>query len=1038
MIARLIRLALEQRLLIAVIGIIICVGGLYSFQHQPIDAYPDISAQQVLIIAQYPGRAPEEIERQVTIPIELAMGSVPKLQVVRSRTIFGLCVVSLVFEEGVDKYFARQRVQEKLTTVRLPTGVEPELGPLATAYGEIYRYELQSDREHGQVDLRTLNDWVVIPRLMRTPGVAEVSNFGGLQKQYSVKLDPHQLEEYGMSLGDIVDAIKMNNSNAGGSILKRGDMSFVIRGRGSLQDETDLANTVVNTIGGSPVYLHDVSTVEFDSRPPAGIFGKDDHTLAVEGIVLMRRGENPSQTLQRVKEQVESLNSTVLPKGVKIVPFYDRQYLVDSTLHTVGHSVGTGIALVLLVLLAFTGSPALAVLVVLTVPFSLLFALVLMYLTNIPIGLLSIGAIDFGILVDGAVVMVDNIAHHLTIRSRNRQGLAPDAPGETVHGAILSSAVEVERPIFFSMLMIICAYLPLLTLTSIEGLLFRPMALTVVYALLGAVLFALFVIPSMAVVLLRRGYADWENPLLQWSRPFYAALLGWLLKLRWLVAVCVVAIVVTVCVTIVPKLGFDFLPYLDEGTIWVRANFSEGTSLEQTATYANRMRALICEFPDVTFVTSQAGRNDSGTDPFVPSRVEMMVGLKPMNEWVEESKQDLIAKIGARLRSEFPTTRFNFTQPIIDSVTEDTNGTSANLAVEFSGSDSDQLHQLARQTVDVLRSVRGAVDVNIEQEGPQPQLVVQADRDRCARYDVHVDDVNEVINTALGGEPVGILYEGERRFDIVARFDRDLLTSPEAVGRLPVFTKDGVPIPLSQVADFSLTDGQTIIARDSNRRRITVRSDIVGRDQGGFVAEAKQAFAKKMTVPEGVNVRWIGMFENLERASRHMLIVVPVTIFIIYILLLTTFGSQKESLLVILAIPFAFIGGALALYVRGMTLNVSSGVGFTALFGVAIMDGVLMVEWITALRHRGRSIDEAIIEGALGRLRPILMTSSVAILGLLPASVARGLGSDVQRPLATVIVWGLVSAVMLTLFVVPVLYRIFAPTVKPHFTPHQG
>lgn len=1039
MIARLIRLALEQRLLIAAVCLMICAGGVWSFQHQPIDAYPDISAQQVLIIAQYPGRAPEEIERQVTIPIELAMGSVPNLQVVRSRTIFGLSVVSLVFDEGVDKYFARQRVQEKLSSIKLPDGVEPELGPLATAYGEIYRYELRSDREHGQVDLRTLNDWVVIPRLMRTPGVAEVANFGGLQKQYSVKLDPHQLEEYGMSLGDIVDAVKTNNSNAGGSILRRGDMSFVIRGRGSLQDEQDLANTVVNTVSGSPVYLHDVATVEFDSRRPAGIFGKDGQASAIEGIVLMRRGENPSVTLERVKKEVASLNANVLPKGVEIVPFYDRQYLVDSTLHTVGHSVGTGIALVLLVLLAFTGSPALAMLVVLTVPFSLLFALVLMYMTNIPIGLLSIGAIDFGILVDGAVVMVDNIAHHLTVRSRNRQGRPVDAPGESVRGAILSSAVEVERPIFFSMLMIICAYLPLLTLTSIEGLLFRPMALTVVYALLGAVLFALFVIPSLAVILLRNGYFDWENPLLQWYRPVYAGLLKILLRLRWLVAVSVVGVVALVCVTIVPKLGVDFLPYLDEGTIWVRANFSEGTSLEQTASFANRMRSLIQEFPDVTFVTSQAGRNDSGTDPFVPSRVEMMIGMKPMDQWVEHSKQDLIQKIGAKLRSEFPTTRFNFTQPIIDSVTEDTNGTSANLAVEFSGGESEKLLELARETVKILRKVPGAVDVNIEQEGPQPQLVVHADRERCARYNVHVDDVNELINTALGGEPVGILYEGERRFDIVVRFDRDLLTSPQAVGRLPVFTRQGVPIPLSQVTDFSLVDGQTMIARESNRRRITVRSDIVGRDQGSFVAEAQRLFAKEMKVPEGFTVRWIGMFENLERASRHLSIVLPITIFIIYILLFTTFGSQKESLLVILAIPFAFIGGALALYVRGMTLNVSSGVGFTALFGVAIMDGVLMVEWITALRQRGIPIDDAIIEGALGRLRPILMTSSVAILGLLPASVARGLGSDVQRPLATVIVWGLVSAVILTLFVVPVLYRIFAPNVKvTHSTPpHQ-
>jgi cobalt-zinc-cadmium resistance protein CzcA len=1021
MIARLIRLATEHRLLVTVLTLLICVGGVWSFTQQPIDAYPDISAQQVLIIAPYQGRAPEEIERQVTIPIELGMGSVPNLQVIRSRTIFGLAVISLVFDEGTDKYFARQRVQEKLSAVTLPPGVSPEIGPLATAYGEIYRYELQSDRAHGLMDLRTLNDWVVTPRLQRTPGVAEVANFGGLEKQYTLKLDPHQLERYGMTLGDIVDAVKTNNSNAGGSILKRGDMSFVIRGRGSLQDERDLERTVVNTVEGTPVYLRDVATIEFSSRVPAGIFGRDGRNESVEGIVLMRRGENPSRTLALVKQEVEVLNTSVLPEGVKVVPFYDRQYLVDSTLHTVGHSVFTGIALVLLVLLAFLGSPRLAILVVLTVPFSLMFALVLMYLTNIPIGLLSIGAIDFGILVDGAVIMVDNLAHHLT--ERKRSGL-----NVSVKATILNSAFEVERPIFFSTLMIICAYLPLLSLTSIEGLLFRPMALTVVYALLGAVLFSLFVIPSLAGFLLRDGYGDWENPLLQWSRPVYAALLRVLIQLRWVVAAGVVASLVWVCVQIVPKLGFDFLPYLDEGVIWVRANFPEGTSLDQTANYANRMRGLIHEFPDVTFVTSQAGRNDSGTDPFVPSRVEMMVGLKPMEEWSESSKQSLIAKIGQKLRSEFPTTRFNFTQPIIDSVTEDTNGTSANLAVEFSGTDSDRLLELARKTVTVLRIVRGAVDVNIEQEGPQPQMIVQPDRARCARYNIHIEDVNELINTALGGEPIGTLYEGERRFDIAARFDRDLLT-PESLRQLPVYNKSGVPVPLGLVADFSLADGQTMIARDSNRRRITVRSDIVGRDQGSFVAEAKRLFANEVSVPDGITVRWIGMFENLERASRHFLLVIPVTIAIIYGLLVMTFGSQRESLLVLLSVPFAFIGGALALYVRGMTLNVSSGVGFAALFGVSIMNGVLMVEWITELRTRGRCVDDAIVEGALGRMRPILMASLVAILGLMPASVAHGLGSDVQRPLATVIVWGLVSSMLLTLLVVPALYRIFAPAV---------
>lgn len=1027
MVPRLIREAVSRHLAVVVLCLLIAAGGAWSFTQLPVDAYPDISPQEVLIISEFPGRAPEEIERQVTIPIELAMGSVPHISSVRSRTIFGLSVVDLIFEEGVDKYFARQRVQERLASVKLPPGVSPKLGPLATAYGEIYRYELQSDGTRDLMELRSLNDWVVAPRLQRSPGIAEVANFGGYEKQYTLKLDPRRLERYGFSLEDVVKAVQTNNANAGGSVLRRGDMAFVIRGRGLLQSEEDIASTVVNTIGGTPVYIRDVASVELDSQVPSGIFGKDRTSESIEGIVLMRRGENPSVTLAKVKQEVEELNQNVLPSGVRIVPFYDRQYLVDSTLGTVSHSVLTGIGLILLVLLAYLGSPAMALLVGLTVPFSLLFALVLMRLTNIPIGLLSIGAIDFGILVDGAVVMADNVALHL---SRQPGRLAQSE----IRRTILESAVEVHRPIFFSMLMIVCAYLPLLTLTSIEGLLFRPMALTVIFALIGAVGFALFAVPSLAGVLFRAGYQDFENPLVTAFRPMYAAALKSLIRARWVVTSAVVAVLVAVSWLIVPLLGFDFLPYLDEGVIWVRANFPEGTAIDQTAEFGNRIRAIALEFSDVTFATSQAGRNDGGTDPFPPSRLEIMIGLKPPDQWASPSKQELVARLGERLRSEFPTTRFNFTQPIIDSVTEDTNGTSANLAVEFSGNDLEVLLDLARETADLLKQVRGAVDVNIEQEGPQPQLVIQPGRARCAQYDVNIEDVNQFINTALGGEPIGTLYEEDRRFDIVARFDRAAVTSPDAIGNLPVFTNREVPIPLMQVADFSLSDGQTIIARDSVRRRITVRCDIVGRDQGGFVDDAKRQFAAAVGVPDGYQVRWIGMFENLERASRHFLMVIPVTIGIIFGLLLFTFRSPREAFLVLLSLPFAFLGGALALYVRGMTLNVSSGVGFAALFGVSAMDGVLMVEWITNLRRQGLAIDDAVVQGASGRLRPILMTSSVAILGLLPASLARGLGSDVQRPLATVIVWGLVSTVVLTLFVMPVLYRILAPADLPRST----
>jgi cobalt-zinc-cadmium resistance protein CzcA len=1021
MIPALIRTALHYRLTVLVMAILIVGLSVWSFLHQQVDAYPDISAQMAQVITTYPGRAPEEVERQVTIPIEIAMGNVPRVETIRSRTIFGLSVVQMMFEEGTENYWARQRVQEKLAGLELPEGATPELGPLATAYGEVLRYELVSDGTRDLMELRTLNDWVVIPRLLRVPGIAEVSNFGGYAKQYAVLLNPAQLQRFGLSLSDVVDAIKTNNATAGGSVLSRGSMSFVIRGRGSLQDTAEIGAVFIKSIGGTPIYVRDVAEVGLDSMVPAGIFSKDRTDESVEGIALLRKGENTSEVLEKVEAAVEELNTSGLPDGVRLVPFYDRTFLVQSTLHTVAHSVLLGITLVVLVLLLFLGRPAMAALVALTIPFSLLFALILMHFVNIPIGLLSIGAIDFGIIVDGAVIMADNIARRLGEASRG-------GSQQNVSRTVLAAALEVERPVFFSILMIIGAFLPLLTLTRIEGLLFRPMALTILFALIGALLFALVVVPALATVFFRHGYQEWDNPLLRWFRPVYARILTELLRVRWLVIIMAVTLLAGVFVLVVPRLGTEFLPYMDEGVIWVRANFPEGTSLQQTAQFGRRLREVALEFSDVQFIAVQSGRNDSGTDPFPPSRIEMMIGPKPRAAWVQfKTKQDLVAALGTRFREEFPTTRFNFTQPIIDSVTEDTNGTSANLAVEFSGPDSDVLLDLGRRTVELLRRVPGAVDVSIEQEGPQPQLVIQPDRALCARYNVRIEDVVRLINIALGGEPVGTLYEGERRFDIVAKFAREHLRSPQAIGRLPVHNAEGIPIPLSQVAKIEVIDGQTIIAREEGRRRLTVRSDIVGRDQGGFVAEAQRLFEKEIAVPNGYRVSWLGMFENLERARQHFQILVPVSIAVIYILLLTTFGSQRAAVLLLLAIPFAFIGGAIALLVRGMNLNVSTGVGFAAVFGVSIMNGVLMVRTITALRLQGTPLEEAIIQGAVRCLRPITIASLVAILGLVPASLATGLGSDVQRPLATVIVWGLFSSTTLTLFVVPTFYRIFVP-----------
>ena len=997
--------------------------GIWTFWQQAIDAYPDISSQMVQIITVFPGRAPEEVERQVTIPVENAMLGVPKVETVRSRTIFGLSVVQMIFEEGTEGYWARQRVTEKLGDIVLPDGVTPSLGPYATAYGEIFRYELVSDGTQDLIQLRTLNDWLVRKRLRRVPGVAEVANFGGYEKQFAVTFDQAKLKRFGLAFSDVEDAVKKNNVAGGGSVVSRGSMSMVVRGKGQLENIAQMQEIFIKSIGGTPIYLKDVATVSIDTKVPNGIFSKDYQDPSVQGIVLMRKGENPSIVLGRVQEAVKELNDTALKgTGVEIKSYYDRTHLIDATLHTVVHSVSLGITLVVIVLVFFLGRPAMALLVALTIPFSLVFAMVLMYLTNIPIGLLSIGAIDFGIIVDGSVIMAENIARRLGESGRR------DIRGVTA--IIRGAALDMQRPVFISVMLIMVAFLPLLSLTRIEGLLFRPMAMTILFALSGALIFALVLVPVLATFLFRNGYKEWENPILHWITAPYIHSVEMLLKVRWLIATISVSALVLVLFVLVPKLGTEFLPYLDEGVLWVRANYPEGTSLEQTNEYGRRLREIALEFPDIKFAIVQAGRNDDGTDPFPPSRIEMMIGPKPRERWKDfTTKQELINALGDRYRKEFPTTRFNFTQPIIDSVTEDTNGTSANLAVEFTGPDSDVLLKLARETMAMLKDIRGATDVNIEQEGPQPQLVIRPDRALCSRYNVRIEDVMKLVNMAIGGEPVSILYEQEKRFEIVARLDRHSRKSPQAIGQLPVYTQDGVPIPLSQVATIHVSDGQTLIARGDGKRRMTVRCDIVGRDQGGFVAEAQERFKTeiKPNMPTGYKEEWLGMFQNLQRAYNHFMILIPTTIAIIFIVLVVSFGSFRAAFILLLPIPFAFASGALALYLRSMNLNVSTGVGFATLFGIAIMDGVLMFKGITKYRLQGASVDEAIIHGRIDRLRPILMTSLVAILGLLPASLATSLGSDVQRPLATVIIWGLTGSTLFTLFVTPVFYRIFVP-----------
>jgi cobalt-zinc-cadmium resistance protein CzcA len=1015
--------AIKNRWLVLGLAGVVAGIGVWSFTRMNVDAYPDISGVEVELITTYPGRAAEDVEQQISIPLERAMASIPHAEVIRSRTIFGLSDVQIIFEPDVEDYWARQVVFEKIGNANLPSDAQSSMGPLATAYGEIYRYQLVSDKDHAAeqtpMELRTLNDWVITPRLLRAKGVVDVENFGGLGKQYAVHLDRNKLAQYGVKLQEVTAAIKANNSSGGGSLMERGSTSLVIRGIGRINDYKELENILIKNSNGTNVFIRDVGQVVVDHLPLTGIFGKDDNDNSVEGIVVMRRGANPSTTLDNIKEAVQELNKSILPQGVTLVPFYDRTSLIQDTLHTVLHNTALGIILVVLILFIFLGDPKIAFIVALTIPGSLLVALLLMKLTGIPISLLSVGAIDFGIIVDGAIIISENIIRHL-------HDQADSGKDVNISDTILQATEQVQKPMLFSMLIVIVAYLPLLSLQYIEGLLFRPMAITLCFALFGALLIALYLVPALSSVLFKKAQKEKENTFFDKLTRGYEKLLPLVLQNRLKVIGSVVILFIVVIVGVIPRLGTEFLPYMDEGVFWLRANFPEGISLQENAKYAHELRHFIHEFQEVSFVTSQTGRNDAGTDPFPTNRLEMMVGLKDRSDWKNfHSKLGLEAAIREKLAAEFPTTKFNLTQPIIDSVTEDTTGTSADLAVELVGPDLDELRRLAEKTVMALREVQGAVNVDIEQEGPQPQLQIKIDKNRMAQYQLSADTVNDVINTAVGGLPVSQIYEGERKFDILTKYAPEYVNTPERIGLLPAFNDQGEAIPLAQVADIRVRDGQTLIAREDGKRRITVRCDIRGRSQGDFVEAAKIKFHSSIQLPEGYSAEWLGMFENLERARNHFALLIPLTIFVIFLLLIITFRSFERAGLVLLTVPFSLIGGALALWIRHMHLSVSAGVGLTSLFGVATMHGVLMVSYINQLWDEKKcTLDEAITRGASLRLRPIVMTAIVAILGLLPASLATGIGSDVQRPIATVVVWGLFSSAFLTLFVIPALYRI--------------
>lgn len=1007
--------AIQKRWLIVALFTMICVFGYYSWKQLSVEAYPDIADVTSQVVTQVPGLAAEEIELQITIPIERALNGMPGMHVMRSNSTFGLSMITMVFEDGVDDYFARQRIQERLQSLELPYEAAPELDPLTSPIGEVYRYIIEGDG-YSLRELTDLQNFTIIPMLNQVQGVAEVTNFGGITTQFQVELDPNKLEQYGLSLSEVVETIEENNKNAGGSVLTKGDLGYVVRGIGLVKDLTDLGKIVVKSEGGNPILLSDLGVLKYGALERKGALGYTDrardYSDSIEGIVLLLKHENPSKVLEQIHQIVNKFNDGGLPEGVRIHTFLDRTDLVDMTLSTVSKTLMEGIGLVIIVLIVFLGSWRGALLVAITIPISLLFAFVLMRFTDIPANLLSLGAIDFGIIVDGAIVMMESI-----LRKRE------DNPDKELEEKSVSKRVkEVAKPILFATLIIITAYLPLFAFERVEKKLFTPMAFTVGYALLGALLVALFLIPGLAYVVYKKPRKIYHNKWLEKLTLYYHnAITRIIIKPKKVFLPIILVLIVTIGLSI--KVGKDFLPPLDEGSIWLQVSLPPGISLEKSKELSDTLRARTMKYNEVTYIMVQAGRNDDGTDPFTPSHFECSIGLKPYKEWPKgKVKEDLIHELAAEYET-LPGFTVGFAQPMIDGVMDKISGAHSELVVKVYGSEFHETRRIAAEVLGILETVEGAVDLAIDQEPPLPQLQIHPDRDKIAKYGLNIVDVTELIEVAIGGKAISQVFIDNKVYDITARYIENSRDAPEKIANLMLTTSYGAKISLSQVATIKTTTGESVITREMNKRHLTVKLNVRNRDLASLLKEAQSKIDEQLVYDkDSYEIEWGGQFENQERAYGRLAVILPLTLCLMFVLLYGAFGQFRHAGLLMTIVPLALFGGMLALVVRGMTLNVSSAVGFIALFGVAIQNGVIMISHINQLRKDGKALKESVMLGATQRFRPVLMTATVAILGLFPASMATGIGSDVQRPLATVIVYGLLFSTLLTLFVLPALY----------------
>jgi len=1015
MIKRIVSFALYQPLFV-VLGTIVFIGaGIWAFTNLPVEAFPDVTDTQVTVISLYPGRAAEEVEKQVTVPLEVGLSGLPGAVRMFSHTQFGLSFLILTFDDRVNGYFARQQVVERLREVDLPDGVQAELAPFSTAIGEIYRYRMKGEGR-GPRDLRTYQDWVVARQLKLVPGVADVVSLGGLVKQYEVRPDLPRLRDYKVTLAQLSQAIQRGNANAGGSYVEQGRQQYLIRGIGLFQSPEDIENVVVATRNGTPILVKDLAHVALGAVPRQGVAGQDDDDDVVTGVVLMRRGESPSVVLKGVRAKIEQLNENGLPGGVKVVPIYDRTWLIGKTLTTVFSNLVEGALLVSLVLWLFLGNVRAAAIVAVTIPLALFATFLGLTWIGIPANLLSLGAMDFGIIVDGAVIVVENVFRRLTAEEHEHHRLDDSSRKK----AILEAAVEVGRPTLFSMLIIIAAHIPIFTLQRHEGRIFAPMAYSVVSALVGALVLSLTLVPLLCSTLLKKDMPEEDNRLVRTAKRLYEPALAWALaRPRRIVGAALLALAASLA--LVPRLGTEFLPELNEGAIWVNLFLPTSVSVSEAQDLNRRVRAAIRKFPEVASVTSKAGRPEDGTDPKLINMSEFLVDVKPANEWRKGvDKAQLLRELEAEIQR-IPGMEPSFSQPIRDNVLESISQIDGQIVIKIFGDDLDVLREKAELALKQVQTVPGVARAFVDRLGELPQIQVRVDRARAARYGLNVADVQDVIESALGGKQVTQMWEGEQRFGVAVRLEEPERTLTRMQGLL-VATADGAYVPLSEVANFRTVGGMMNIARENGKRVLAIGVFIRGRDMGSVVADMQRNVAANVRLPEGYSVSWSGEFENQERAMTRLAIIVPISILIIFLLLFDAFKSFPSSLLIIANIPFSVIGGILALYLTGIYLSVSAAIGFIALFGQAVLNGVVMVALFNDLRARGVGLEEAVKEGAMTRLRTVLMTALLASLGLLPMALSTGIGAETQKPLAVVVIGGLVTATLLVLFVLPVLY----------------